>query len=40
MAVSLVSLLLILTFNAYACVLPLQSEATVDCSSADEQPVR
>ena len=40
MAVFLASLLLILTFNAYACVLPLQSESVVDCSSADEQPVR
>jgi hypothetical protein len=40
MAVFLASLLLILTFNAYACVLPLQSESAIDCSSADEQPVR
>jgi hypothetical protein len=40
MAVFLCSLLLILTFNAYACVLPLQSESAIDCSSADEQPMR
>jgi len=36
---SLVLLLLILTFNAYACILPLQSPSGMDCSSA-EQPVR
>lgn len=35
----LVLLLLVLTFNAYACVLPLQPES-MDCSSATEQPVR
>ena len=40
MAVFLVSLLLVLTFNAYACVLPLQSASAIDCSSTDEQPVR
>ncbi|HEU4683950.1 MAG TPA: hypothetical protein VFS39_05565 [Nitrospira sp.] len=40
MALFLVSLLLVLTFNAYACVLPLQSAPAVDCSSADEQPLR
>ena len=39
MAASLVLLLLILTFNAYACLLPLQPES-MDCSSATEQPVR
>src|SRR5215217_9582513 len=33
-------LLLVLTFNAYACVLPLQPESAMDCSSATEQPVR
>ena len=38
-AAFLVLLLLILTFNAYACVLPLQPES-MDCSSATEQPVR
>lgn len=39
MAASLVLLLLILTFNAYACLLPLQPEL-MDCSSATAQPVR
>ena len=39
MATSLVLLLLILTFNAYACLLPLQHES-MDCSSATAQPVR
>ena len=38
-AIFLVLLLLILTFNAYACLLPLQPES-MDCSSATEQPVR
>jgi hypothetical protein len=33
-------LLLVLTFNAYACVLPLQPQFAGDCSSATEQPVR
>ena len=36
----LVLLLLIFTFNAYACVLPLQTSAEMDCSSTAEQPVR
>jgi hypothetical protein len=40
MAAFLVLLLLVLTFNAYACVLPLQPETAIDCSSANEQPVR
>ena len=39
MATFLVLLLLILTFNAYACLLPLQPQS-MDCSSATEQPVR
>jgi hypothetical protein len=39
LAIFLVLLLLILTFNAYACLLPLQPES-MDCSSATEQPVR
>ena len=38
-ATFLVLLLLTLTFNAYACLLPLQPES-LDCSSATEQPVR
>jgi hypothetical protein len=37
---TLVLLLLLLTFNAYACVLPLQPVSGMDCSSATEQPVR
>ena len=36
----LVFLLLTFTFNAYACLLPLQPESAMDCSSATEQPVR
>ena len=40
MAVFLILLLLVLTFNAYACVLPLPQESATDCSSATEQPVR
>jgi len=36
----LILLLLVLTFNAYACLLPLQPESAMDCSSATEQPVR
>jgi len=39
MATFLVLLLLILTFNAYACLLPLQPKS-IDCTSATEQPVR
>ena len=33
-------LLLLLTFNAYACVLPLQPQSAMDCPSTAEQPVR
>ncbi len=40
MALFLVSLLLVLTFNAYACILPLQTPSQMDCSSTTEQPVR
>jgi hypothetical protein len=39
-AASLIVLLLILTFNAYACLLPLPSGSAIDCSSAAEQPMR
>ena len=39
-ASSLILLLLVFTFNAYACVLPLPPESAMDCSSATEQPVR
>ena len=37
--VFLAVLLVVLTFNAYACLLPLQPES-MDCSSATAQPVR
>jgi hypothetical protein len=40
MAAILVLLLMVLTFNAYACVFPHQQESAMDCSSATEQPVR
>ncbi|MBX3331964.1 MAG: hypothetical protein KF722_16275 [Nitrospira sp.] len=33
-------LLVVLTFNAYACVLPLQQSAGMDCPSETEEPVR
>ena len=33
-------LLLVLTFNAYACVLPLPTPSTMHCSSNTEEPVR
>jgi hypothetical protein len=36
----LVLLLLVLTFNAYACVFPLPPQSGMDCSSTAEQPVR
>lgn len=40
LSILLVLLLLLLTFNAYACVLPLQTSTQMDCSSTTEQPVR
>lgn len=40
MATFLVFLLLVLTFNAYACILPLQPATHMDCSSGTEAPVR
>lgn len=39
-SVFLVFLLLVLTFNAYACILPLPQSAGMDCTSGTEQPVR
>jgi hypothetical protein len=39
-AVFLVFLLLILTFNAYACVLPLQTVTQTDCPSDTEDQAR
>lgn len=39
-AAFLVFLLLILTFNAYACILPLQTVTQMDCSSDTEGHAR
>ena len=39
-AVFLVFLLLILTFNAYACILPLQAVTQMACSSDTEDQAR
>lgn len=33
-------LLVVLTFNAYACILPLQQSAEMDCTSRTEEPAR
>jgi len=33
-------LLVVLTFNAYACILPLQQTSEMDCTSGMEEPVR
>lgn len=40
MAAFLVFLLLGLTFNAYACILPLQTVAQTDCSSDTQEQSR
>lgn len=40
LSTSLVFLLLLLTFNAYACVLPLQTASNMDCSSTTEESPR
>lgn len=40
MATFLIFLLLILTFNAYACVLPLQTATQMDCSSGTDDQAR
>lgn len=40
LATFLVLLLLVLTFNAYACILPLPPSTQMDCSSGTEDPVR
>ena len=40
MATFLVFLLLILTFNAYACVLPLQTTTQMDCDSGTDNQSR
>lgn len=39
-ATVLALLLLILTFNAYACVLPLQTSTQMDCSSGTDEQSR
>jgi hypothetical protein len=39
-AVFLTLLLLVLTFNAYACLLPLPTSSGMDCSSSSHEPVR
>src|SRR5690348_14308119 len=40
LAAFLVFLLLVLTFNAYACLLPLQPPSEMNCSSTAEEPSR
>ena len=40
MATVLVFLLFILTFNAYACILPLQTTTQMDCSSGTDGQAR
>lgn len=39
-AAILACLLLVLTFNAYACILPVPQPAEMDCSSGTTEPVR
>ena len=39
-SVFLAFLLVLLTFNAYACILPLQQSAGMDCPSETQEPVR
>lgn len=41
-SISLVALLFGMTFNAYACLIPLYSAAStpMDCGSASDQPIR
>ena len=39
-SVLLVVLLVLLTFNAYACILPVSQAAGMDCSSGTEEPIR
>lgn len=39
-SVVLAVLLVVLTFNAYACILPLQPTSEMDCSSATDEPIR
>ena len=39
-SVSLAFLLVVLTFNAYACILPLPQPSAMDCPSETEDPAR
>ncbi len=39
-SILLAFLLVLLTFNAYACILPLQQTAGMDCPSETEEPAR
>lgn len=39
-SVFLAVLLVVLTFNAYACILPLQPAGEMDCSSETDEPIR
>lgn len=39
-ATLLACLLVVLTFNAYACILPIPQTAAMDCSSGTEEPIR
>lgn len=39
-SVFLAVLLVVLTFNAYACILPLQPASEMDCSSEPDEPIR
>ena len=39
-SVLLAVLLILLTFNAYACILPVPQPAGMDCSSGTEEPIR
>lgn len=40
LSVLLAVLLALLTFNAYACILPVPQTAGMDCSSGTEEPIR
>src|SRR5690348_5356770 len=39
-SVSLAFLLVVLTFNAYACILPLPQPPAMNCSSETDEPAR
>lgn len=40
LSVFLIGLLVVLTFNAYACILPVPQTAPTDCSSGTDEPIR